>query len=173
MVKECYLCGSPNEDHLVFCRACGSTMESDESTMVQSSDLHPKVKEASEVLFRDLHFASCVLEAYKALESYVKEKSGRDDLSGRSLMSEVFSPKDPILALNALRNESDRDEQEGFMLLFMGAMVGVRNPRAHAIVQENDANSTWSISCSQACWPREWMNRGSSDKSCVLLTYPQ
>jgi hypothetical protein len=28
-----------------------------EATMVQSSDLHPKIKEASEMLFRDLHFA--------------------------------------------------------------------------------------------------------------------
>ena len=140
--KKCYLCGCPNEDHLIFCRNCGVTIEHGESTMVQSSDLHPKIKEASEVLFRDLHYASCVLEAYKALESHVKEKSGREDLSGRSLMSEVFSRKDPILGLNALRNESDRDEQEGFMLLFMGAMVGVRNPRAHGVVEEKDAYST-------------------------------
>jgi hypothetical protein len=30
----------------------------------------------------------------------------------------------------------------GLMLLFMGAMVGVRNPRAHGIVEEKDAYST-------------------------------
>jgi uncharacterized protein (TIGR02391 family) len=110
--------------------------------MVECSDLHPKIKIASSDLFRWGHYAPCVLEAYKALESYVKEKSGRDNLSGKSLMSEVFSVKDPILGLNALRNESDRDEQEGFMFLFMGAMVGVRNPRAHEIVEEKDAYST-------------------------------
>jgi uncharacterized protein (TIGR02391 family) len=142
MVKDCDWCGCPNEDHLIFCGACGCMVTNHGETMVECSDLHPKIKEASEVLFRDTHFSSCVLEAYKALESHVKQKSGREDLSGKSLMSEVFSPRDPVLALNALRSESDRDEQEGFMLLFMGAMVGVRNPRAHGIVEERDAYST-------------------------------
>jgi len=142
MVKECDWCGTANEDHLIFCRACGSTIEGGPDSMVECSDLHPKIKIASSELFRWGHYAPCVLEAYKALEGHVKEKSGRYDLSGRSLMSEVFSPKDPILGLNALCNESDKDEQEGFMLLFMGAMVGVRNPRAHEIVMEKDAYST-------------------------------
>lgn len=144
MVNECSLCGCPNEDHLIFCGACGFNIEgiTGETTMVESSDLHPKIKKAAEVLFHDSHFPQCVFEPYKALETCVKERSGRDDLSGKSLMAVVFSPSNPILALNALRTGSDRDEQEGFMLLFMGAMVGVRNPRAHEVVEEKDAYST-------------------------------
>lgn len=144
MAKECVLCGYPNEDHLIFCKNCGFNVEGSagDTTLVQSSDLHPKIKEAAEELFRDMHFAPCVLEAYKALETCVKEKSGRDDLSGKDLMAQVFSPNNPILALNALRNQYDRDEQEGFMFLFMGAMAGVRNRRAHEIVKEKDPYST-------------------------------
>jgi uncharacterized protein (TIGR02391 family) len=68
----------------------------------------------------------------------VKEKSGRKDLDGQGLMSTVFSQKNPILKLNSLKETSDIDEQEGVMLLFMGAMTGMRNPKAHDIVKQRD-----------------------------------
>jgi uncharacterized protein (TIGR02391 family) len=110
--------------------------------ILESLNLHPEIKFASAKLFSDGHYASSILEAYKALDYYVRRKSGRDELSGKSLMSEVFSARNPILALNALRNESERDEQEGFMHLFMGAMVGIRNPKAHEIVQQQDPYRT-------------------------------
>jgi uncharacterized protein (TIGR02391 family) len=60
-------------------------------------------------------------------------RSGRHNLDGVALMSTVFSPNDPILAFNSLANQTDKDEQQGLMHLFMGAVLGIRNPRAHAL----------------------------------------
>ena len=35
------------------------------------------------------------------------------------------------MPLNDGLSESDRNEQEGFQLIVMGAMQGIRNPKAH------------------------------------------
>jgi uncharacterized protein (TIGR02391 family) len=52
-------------------------------------------------------------------------------------MERVFNPSSPILRFNDLQTQTDRDEQKGFMMLFSGAVSGLRNPRAHAIIQDN------------------------------------
>ena len=102
------------------------------------SNLHSRIRDVSEKLFTDGHYAQAILEAYKAVAIFVKEKSGRQELDGQKLMSTVFSSQNPILRLNDLQDQSHRDEQEGFMFLFMGAMTGIRNPKAHDIVNQTD-----------------------------------
>ena len=92
--------------------------------------LHPIIKRASERLFKDGHYAQAIFEAYKALNNYVKRRSKQSDLDGKDLMAKVFGfdydrttrqmKRWPLLQLNELRNRSDRDEQDGFKLLFMG-----------------------------------------------------
>jgi uncharacterized protein (TIGR02391 family) len=109
--------------------------------------LHPKIIEASESLFKDGHYASAILEAFKAVNNFVKQKKRQvsptiKSLDGKSLMSEVFSEKNPCIKLNDLETQSDVDEQEGFKFLYMGAMVGIRNPKAHDIVQQKDPYNT-------------------------------
>jgi len=104
-------------------------------------ELHPRIKKASERLFKDGHYHNAVREAYITLEALVKEKSGISDLSGTKLMTEVFSfeydkkdkkiKKKPILMLNTLKTLTERDEQQGFMYLFMGASLAIRNPSVH------------------------------------------
>jgi uncharacterized protein (TIGR02391 family) len=108
----------------------------------ESLNIHPEIRMASAELFRDGHYSQSILEAYKALNNLVKARSGRTDLDGKPLMSTVFSRDKPILALNPLGSTSDKDEQEGFMLLYMGAMVGIRNPKAHEMVQQDDPFKT-------------------------------
>lgn len=110
----------------------------DTSSIFDSLDLHPEIKRVSAGLFHNAHYAESIEQAYKALDNYVQKKSGRKDLYGRDLMAQVFTPKKPVLALNALQNQSEIDEQEGFMLIFMGSMVGIRNPKAHEVTQQKD-----------------------------------
>jgi uncharacterized protein (TIGR02391 family) len=100
--------------------------------------LHQRVRRVSEKLFADGYYAQAIFEAYKAVGNLVKEKSGRKDLDGQELMSKVFSYNDPIVKLNRLQSQTDRDEQMGFMFLFMGAMTGIRNPKAHDTVEQAD-----------------------------------
>jgi uncharacterized protein (TIGR02391 family) len=104
--------------------------------------LHPLIREVSGGLYRDGHYAQAILEAFKAVNNRVKEKAGRTDLDGRDLMAKVFRKEAPILKLAPLVTPSDIDEQEGFMLLFMGATVGIRNPKAHDLVSQRDPSRT-------------------------------
>ncbi len=46
-------------------------------------------------------------------------------------MGRAFGGPNPPLRFNEGKTASERDEQEGFAHLFMGAMLGIRNPKAH------------------------------------------
>ena len=105
-------------------------------TTFQGSDLHPRIAQVCSELYRDGHYSDAVFAASKALINFVSEKSGRFDLDGAPLMRTAFSPKDPILAFNDLSDQSDHDEQEGMMHLFEGAVLGIRNPRGHAFLDD-------------------------------------
>lgn len=98
-----------------------------------ASDTHPRIAAAASSLFRDGHYRNATLDASLALADYVKEKSGRHDLDGATLMRTVFSRSNPTLVFNRLANQSDLDEQEGMMHLFEGVMLALRNPRAHRL----------------------------------------
>lgn len=115
-----------------------STQPDGASSLLDHLQLHPLVKEVSGGLYRDAHYAQAILEAFKAVNNLVKKKARRSDLDGRDLMARVFRKKEPILRLTPLATQSNMDEQEGFMLLFMGAMAGIRNPKAHDNVSQPD-----------------------------------
>ena len=99
-------------------------------------DLHPEIARAATKLFRDGHYANAVEAAVKALNNLVRLRSGLE-LDGSTLMEQAFSLNKPILQFNALSDQSERDEQRGYMMMFAGAVAGLRNPRAHKFVQDN------------------------------------
>ena len=89
-----------------------------------------ELRNVTRKLFVDGHYARAVEEAYKCINNTVKAKSGLS-VDGQDLMNQAFSIKNPILKLNALKTDSQRDEQLGYMLSLGGCMTGIRNPRAH------------------------------------------
>jgi uncharacterized protein (TIGR02391 family) len=103
---------------------------------------HPLIIEVSRSLFETGHYASAILEAFKAVNNFIKEKTSMTSIDGRDLMAKAFKKEAPMIKLNALRTQSDIDEQEGFMFLFMGAIVGIRNPKAHDNVIQTDPYRT-------------------------------
>jgi uncharacterized protein (TIGR02391 family) len=102
----------------------------------QGLALHPEIARAASALYRDGHYANAVEDSVKALNGLVRLRSGLD-IDGVPLMQKAFSPNDPILKFNDLSDQSDRDEQLGFMNMFAGAVSGLRNPRAHRFVQDD------------------------------------
>ena len=100
-------------------------------------NLHPDIARECTALFENGHYAEAVENACKVLDFLVKMRSMRSDPSGTELMQLVFSPKAPILRFNEQTNDSERSEQQGMMYLFAGAMLAIRNPRAHGIVQDH------------------------------------
>ncbi|RUY32211.1 TIGR02391 family protein [Mesorhizobium sp. M7A.F.Ca.US.001.04.1.1] len=99
-------------------------------------DLHREIARAANKLYQDGHYANAVEAAVKALNGLVRLRSGLE-FDGTTLMERAFSPSNPILKFNALQDQSDRDEQKGFMQLFSGAVSGLRNPRAHGFINDD------------------------------------
>lgn len=98
----------------------------------------PELRKHTEKRFINGHYQDAVLEAYKHLNNYVKLRVRNSASDGSGLMKEAFSAKNPILKLNDLLTSSQKDEQLGYMEIFSGVMIGIRNPRAHENEFDND-----------------------------------
>jgi uncharacterized protein (TIGR02391 family) len=103
-------------------------------SLVKDSEL----RKHTERRFINGHYQDAVCEAFKYLNNYVKSRVRKSSDDGASLMKQAFSPKNPILKLNDLANQSEKDEQLGYMEIFSGVMTGIRNPRAHENDFDND-----------------------------------
>lgn len=80
-------------------------------------------------LLEDNYFHA-VLEATKSVAQKVRDRSGLTT-DGASLYQTAFGGDSPSVRVNAMRTESERGEQRGFMNLLIG-MAGVfRNTAAH------------------------------------------
>lgn len=98
--------------------------------------LHPIVIKASRSLFESGHYAQAIFEAFKALENFVRQKTSVS-LYGKKLMAKVFDEENPLIKVTE-GGKFDKEVQEGFKFLFMGATLGIRNPKAHQnIIQED------------------------------------
>jgi uncharacterized protein (TIGR02391 family) len=100
--------------------------------------IHPEIERVSKKLFLNGHYPQSIFEAFKKVNNLVKNRSQRTDLDGKNLMLTVFSVNNPILKFNNLVSTSDKDEQEGFMHLFAGAILGIRNPKGHDDIVQKD-----------------------------------
>lgn len=117
------------------------------------------LRSTSRKLFMDGHYKQAVEEAYKCLNNFVKKRSGLHK-DGADLMQQAFSENNPILKLNNLRSESERNEQKGYMLIFSGCMTGVRNPRAH----EHMHTDSPEVALQLLMWASHLMTRASNAK---------
>jgi uncharacterized protein (TIGR02391 family) len=88
-------------------------------------------------MFVDGHYSQAVFEALKALEGRVRKQSGLD-LSGRDLMNKAFAGSPPPIDLSVEAGQSGRDEQEGLRFVLMGMIQGIRNPKGHELVRQDD-----------------------------------
>ena len=97
-----------------------------------------------EIVCRDLfasgHYSLAVQEAFKAVEKFVQDKACERSLSGTQLMQRVFSANDPMLFWTPRATTSQLDEQKGYLMLFSGAMLGIRNPVTHEFNWVDDSN---------------------------------
>lgn len=100
-------------------------------------NLHAEVITVASDLFVDGHYSQAVFEALKALERRVRNQSGLEE-SGRDLMAKAFKGEPPPIDLTVESGQSGRDEQEGLRLMFMGVIQGIRNPKGHELVKQDE-----------------------------------
>ena len=86
---------------------------------------------------KTLHLIDASLYIFRAWHSLPNEFT---DVDGAPLMQSVFSVNNPVLAFNGLADQSDRDEQQGMMQLYAGAVMAIRNPGGHrvAVIEQPD-----------------------------------
>lgn len=101
-----------------------------------------------EELLADNYFHA-VLEAVKSVGEKIRQRTGLTD-DGGGLVDRAFTGDPPMLAINALKTESERSEQKGFANLVRGTFGMFRNTTAHAarvnwIMSREDAEDLFSL----------------------------
>ena len=94
--------------------------------------LHPLILRHAYPQFLDEHLRNAVLDAFIAVFDLIRERSGLA-LDGADLVGKAFSLAEPRLILSELDTESGRNDQKGFIQIFQGAYLGIRNPKAHTL----------------------------------------
>lgn len=96
--------------------------------------IHPLISRVCKKKFFDGHYADSVESAFKEINSRCKKiyrnKVGNEK-DGSDLMNCIFSPNNPILQFEDIRTKSGSDVQKGYMQIFSGSILAIRNPKAH------------------------------------------
>jgi uncharacterized protein (TIGR02391 family) len=101
------------------------------NSVLQSRGTHEEIfKYCKSELLQDNYFHA-VLEAVKGLAERLRQMSGLST-DGADLINTVFSVKNPLLAINSLKTETELSEQKGIANLLVGVFGAIRNPTAHA-----------------------------------------
>ncbi len=99
--------------------------------------IHPSIVGVAKSRFDSGHYADCAETALKHINTVVKAKVKRktgEELDGAALMNKAFSVKQPIITIDDISTQSGKDIQQGYMQIFAGAMIGIRNPKAHGVI---------------------------------------
>jgi uncharacterized protein (TIGR02391 family) len=98
--------------------------------------VNPELRAATRSRFASRHYADAVEAGVKALNERIRARTGRTE-DGDALMTVVFSPSKPLLRVNKLKSKADESAQRGHMQLCQGVVAAWRNPRAHALTDDN------------------------------------
>lgn len=116
------------------CKEMGENIEKGEVSKDFWADIHVKITSVAKSRFESTYYADAAESAFKEVNTCVKDivkrKTGKE-LDGAPLMKTAFSPNNPLIVLGDLSTESGRNIQQGYMEIFAGAMMGIRNPKAH------------------------------------------
>lgn len=135
-----------------FCPVCGSLMPYSLNKIkkfFEVYNIHPSLKRALNLVYKS-EFEAAAREAFVILETELRKKSGLDshgfDLATKALKFEVDSKsgvvtKPPLIAINDLKTDSDRNEQDGIRYMLMGFFQGPRNLYQHNSIGSGVDNS--------------------------------
>ena len=88
------------------------------------------------------NYNHAIIDAIEYMSEIIREKSGLDG-DGEQLFGKAFGGESPILRINKLQTVTERDIQQGLLLILIGMYKGIRNPRSHDQVKDtkNTADS--------------------------------
>jgi len=97
-----------------------------------SENFTRELVEVMENRLENEQYEDAVKQALLYLTDILRIKTGLEE-DGASLISKAFSPNNPILKINNLLNDTDKNEQKGVMLIGQGIYSAFRNPLNHSI----------------------------------------
>ena len=128
--------------NLKFCPVCGVMMPKTYKAIksfFSAYHLNPRLDRTKQLLFKS-EFDAASREAFVAVETALRDKSGLDlhgvDLVNKALNYEMDKKsgqitKSPLIAINNLITDSEKNEQEGVRFMLMGFFQGCRNIYQH------------------------------------------
>lgn len=106
--------------------------------------MHPKVVDASKKLFVSGHARQAVQDAFIALEENIRrtysESTGEHRI-GAELMVRAFGGESAIIQLFPTSDSSRAEKQEGYMHIFQGVMMAIRNPKSLSLFEVEDIDA--------------------------------
>jgi len=140
--------------------------------------IHQEIRDVARSRFESGHHADAAEAAFKHLNervrALVKERTGRE-WDGADLMRRAFSPNQPVLRMDDdPTSMTGKSVQEGYMHIFEGAMMGIRNPKAHGIVQIAPLRATHFLFLASLLMMKldEALVREASSKASTVPTAP-
>jgi uncharacterized protein (TIGR02391 family) len=111
--------------------------------------VHPRIRALAQPRFEAGFFGDAVESSFKevndTMKRIVKDVDGRE-LDGAGLMTTALSVQNPIVRLSMLESDTDKNIQQGYMLIFAGSMTGIRNPKAHGNLNPDSSKALHLIS---------------------------
>ncbi len=107
--------------------------------------LHPVITKVSRSRFESMHYSDAVEAAFKEINKTVKgivKADTGEEIDGAPLMYKAFSPNQPVICIGDLSTESGRNIQQGYMQIYAGVMMGIRNPKAHENVEIDSSRAS-------------------------------
>jgi len=96
--------------------------------------LHPRVVTIAKPRFDSGFYTDSVEAAFKEINVIIKTHFKQEtniELDGAKLMSRAFSKDNPVFKLADTSTMDGKNVQQGYMNLFLGSIIGIRNPSAH------------------------------------------
>ncbi len=131
---------SPWEIVMLYEALVRETTEPNPSMLFKLYPLHPRIKSIAEPLFNKEEYFDAVFEATKALNDFIRERTGSHDSEINLVKNVIGDPtkeiKNPKIKFNPLDStssdyRSQQNEQRGLSYLAHGIFFAFRHPKGH------------------------------------------
>ena len=96
--------------------------------------VHPRVRILAKSLFDNGNYAesvsTCLRDVNGVLKQFLIER-GFPELDGIRLIERVFCNNNRLISFTNMQSLNDRNIHDGYVEIFKGMFLGVRNPKAH------------------------------------------
>ena len=99
------------------------------------TEIRPALWRAVANAYESGNYTHAILDGIHLLSELLREKSGLDG-DGHSLVGAALGGQSPVLRINRLQTETERNIQKGIEQILRGIYQGIRNPRSHEQIED-------------------------------------